>query len=110
MISKEEFVKVINALKNADDLDNLLYNKTNRAISLFELEEYSGLQNAIVFLLEKMFNLEVDSRFGSDISYFIYDLEFGKNWTSNSITIDGVSIDISTPEKLYDYLIEREKL
>lgn len=110
MISKEEFVKVINALKDADDLDNMLYDKTNRAISLFELKEYTGLQNAIVFLLEKMFNLEVDSRFGSDISYFIYDLEFGKNWTPNSITLDGVSIDISTPEKLYDYLIERNKL
>lgn len=42
--------------------------------------------------------------YGNDIEYFIYDLAFGKNWKPDSLTINGTSIDISTAERLYDYI------
>ena len=42
------------------------------------------------------------------ISYFVYELDFGKDYEYGSVTqeIDGqiCNVDISTPEKLYNLL------
>jgi len=40
-----------------------------------------------------------------DINYFVYDLDFGKSFKMGSITQDGVDIDHSTAEKLWDSLV-----
>ena len=42
---------------------------------------------------------------GEDISYFIYELDYGRDYEEGCITDqDGNNIDFSTAEKLYDYL------
>ena len=39
------------------------------------------------------------------ISYFIYDLNFGKEWKEGNVVDNGKDIKLSTIDELYDYLI-----
>jgi len=99
-ISKEDFCKAINRLKESQD-------------QLIEIDRVLGavcnlgdLSDTVIKLLEKLTDAYINDQFGSDISYFCWELDFGRNWTPDSITdMDDNPIDISTPEKLYDYLV-----
>ena len=107
ILSKKEFVQIINQLKEVNDFVEETNNKArklNDAIisDFFNVGSLSISHEMIVLhLLEKMFN-------DSDIiSYWLYELDYGKKYKEGDITeIDGTIIDISTPEKLYDFLIE----
>ena len=51
-----------------------------------------------------------DPYIGDDIQYFIYELNFGKSkYAVKAITVDGKTYDLSTAEKLYDYILESNK-
>lgn len=39
------------------------------------------------------------------ISYFCWELEFGKKYKSGTITCNGKEVSMSTPEELYDFLV-----
>ena len=52
-------------------------------------------------LLEKLMQ---DS--AGNISYFIYELDYGKEYREDCVSDKNGNIDISTPEKLYDYLMK----
>lgn len=43
-----------------------------------------------------------------DVSYFIYELNFGKEYTEGCVEDNGVNIDFSTAESLYDYLTKNK--
>ena len=106
MLSKEIFVKAMKALQAMDEAEMTLDDTSNGAIRLFEWKPYSDLLATYIQVLEDAMGIETNDEYGSDISYFIYELDYGKKWTTDSITTsDGESIDISTAEKLYDYLI-----
>lgn len=58
-------------------------------------------EDIVIKLLENMFHD------GDTISWWIYDLDYGTKYEDGCITEnDGTIIDLSTPEKLYDYLIK----
>lgn len=99
MISKEEFCKIMNDIKATFDW-------IDKVESLFNctLEEPLDSINATIHLLNTIFNLTETKEYGSDIEYFIYELEWGIKWKPDMIVEDGVSVDISTIEKLYDYI------
>lgn len=66
---------------------------------------YSRYESKMVELLEAIM---IDAKC-QWISYFIYELDFGKNYVDGCVSYkkdNGGSIDISTPEKLYDFLIK----
>ena len=103
-LSKDEFCDVIDKIKahhamieNLEDILGVVF-------------EFDDLQDTVVELLEKVMDVESNEKFGSDISYFIYDLDYGKDWTPSSLKINGESADISTAEKLYDYLMSLESV
>lgn len=109
MLTKEEFVEYMGTLKKMYDsslmLDSALKNFDN-------CSDFGGFSNfraedLVITLLEKLMDDPKDTTYGiSNISYFIYDLEWGTKWAPDSLTeADGSSVDISTPEKLYDYLM-----
>lgn len=59
-------------------------------------------------LLDKLFNSywEDQEYYGGDIEYFCYELNFGRDYNDGDIVDkDGNNIDLSTPEKLYDFLV-----
>lgn len=115
MVTKEQFVAILKTLEETDEKEE----KLNEVMNSMSPDFYSYFyptylyKSIIIDLLNQEFygKMEVNAEYGSDIEYFIYDLNYGKNWTENSLTeLDGTPIDISTVEKLYDYLTaERNK-
>lgn len=105
MISKEYFVEILNKLKTADDLVNDINNRIRSVRQKLDNDFVDGLgmgiyhDNLVVDLLDKMFDTDM-------ISYWVYELYYGRDYKDGCIQdADGTNIDISTAEKLYDYLI-----
>ena len=109
-ISKERFVQMINGLK---ELDNECY----------KIEQIMGITDVWYgsTVLYKYFHAIELALYGedcehqdyyhiTDFSYFIYELEYGEKWKPGTITINGRDIDLSTTEKLYDWLVEDGKI
>lgn len=113
MISKETFVSMIEKIKDLQEREEQLRIAMNALSPSFYVAYYplSEAIEAIVDLLSSYFYADPQTRdVTNDISYYIYDLEFGKNWTPDCYTdAEGNPIDISTAEKLYDYLINSIK-
>lgn len=107
MITKKEFVDIINKLKEVNDFveeTNDKARKLNDAIisDFFNASSLSISHEIIVVkLLENMFNDK------DIISWWLYELEYGEKYEKGCIKdCNGKDIDVSTPEKLYDYLLE----
>ena len=107
MISKQEFVDIINKLKAVNDF----VDKTNEEARNLDDAIISDFFNAsslsisheqiVVQLLENIFD-DTDI-----ISWWLYDLDYGRKYENGCILdANGNIIDLSMPEKLYDYLIE----
>ena len=106
MISKEKFVEIINRLKNynelQDKIDNLFKdNIENRERDFINAGSICiGHESVVVYLLENMFDTDI-------ISYWIYELDYGERYTEGCVLDENMNnIDLSTAEKLYDYLVQ----
>lgn len=105
-LTKQEFADILNRLREATELvykmeklfcdsrDNLECDFCNGA----------GLQisheGIVVKLLEKLMQDSV-----GNILYFIYELDYGKAYQEGCVSDKNGDINISTLEKLYDYLM-----
>ena len=110
IMSKELFVETMDVIQKKFEYDY----QCNKALGeIFDdgggfLKDYFVI-NHLISILNHIFYPNFNRSVFSDIEYFIYDLNFGEKWTEKSITEKGVSIDISTSDKLYDYLIKNLK-
>lgn len=109
MISKEEFVKIIEKLKIVNDFveeTNSKARKLNDAIisDFFNASSLSvSHENIVLQLLENMFN---DTEI---LSWWLYELDYGRKFELGCIQdANGKDIDLSTADKLYDFLVEEE--
>lgn len=110
MISKDKFVTIINKMKVTDDFVNEINDKTRQLRETLDdsfVDFFDGNSlfvahtDLVVKLLENMFN---DNDL---ISWWIFELDYGRKYTEGCVSdCDGNNIDISTAEKLYDYLVE----
>lgn len=99
MLSKENFVKIINDLKKESDY----IDEINKVNINYQKDEYVMLPqtyDTVINLLGGVFGLE-DSEL---IYWWVFDMDFGRNFKMGDILLDGEEIDLSTPELLYDYL------
>ena len=105
-LTKKEFVKIMNRLRDSSDLvnkvDELFINSRDNVECDFC--NGAGLQisheSIVVQLLSKIMRDNSD-----DIGYFIYELDYGRKYEPGMITDEnGKDIDIGTTEKLYEYL------
>ena len=112
MISKQEFVNIINELKKVNDFVNEVNEKArnlkcdlNSDFDFFNSNSlFISHEHIVVKLLENMFND------GDTLSWWLYDLDYGRKYEDGCITEeDNTIIDISTAEKLYDYLVKESK-
>ena len=106
MISKEKFVEIINRLRNYNYLQNKIDDLFRDNIDNKEMDFINagsiciGHESVVVYLLERMFDTDM-------ISYFIYELDYGKKYKAGCVLDENMNeIDLSTPEKLYDYLVQ----
>lgn len=106
MITKERFIQIINRLENYNKLqekinslfDECIDNKENDFCNAGSI--CIGHESVVVELLENMFDTDM-------ISYFIYELDYGKKYKAGCVLDENMNeIDLSTPEKLYDYLVQ----
>ena len=106
MITKERFVEIINRLENYNKLQGRINDLFDKCIDNKESDFCNagsiciGHESVVVELLENMFDTDM-------ISYWIYELDYGRQYKDGYVQ-DGTGniIDLSTLEKLYDYLIK----
>lgn len=106
IISKEKFVEIINRLKGYTELQNKINDLFRDNIDNKEMDFMNagsiciGHETIVVKLLENIFNNK------DTISWWIYECNYGRDFSLGDLEVDGIEIDLSTAEKLYDYLIE----
>ena len=106
MISKERFVQIIKRLENYNKLQENINGLFDECIETKENDFCNagsiciGHESVVVELLENMFDTDM-------ISYWIYELDYGRNYKDGYVQDgEGNIIDLSTLEKLYDYLLK----
>ena len=107
MITKKEFIKIINNLKEVNDFVNETNKKAKKLNDAIISDFYNTMslsishENIVVKLLENMFNDK------DIISWWLYELDYGKEFKKGYLKDEnGLDIDVSTAGKLYDYLIK----
>lgn len=111
-LTKEQFVEYIGRIKKTCDKDDMLSEAVEKACNddCRVIGLYGAECSTMVDLLSLAMGLEIGTLDGNEIEYFIYDLDFGKDYKEGCLTaMDGTPIDISTAEKLYDYITETER-
>lgn len=105
-ISKEEFVEILNRLKDSSDLVRKVNSLFRNSRDNVECDFCNGAalqishESTVVFLLRKLLKDAVEN-----IDYYIYELDYGRQYEPGIITDEkGHDIDLSSAEKLYDYL------
>ncbi len=111
MINKQLFIRCINSLQYVNDfqtgVNELIrnHNKQNINGDYCDLGAvmYPDCTSALLSLLE-----EVMGDTSGDISYFCYELDFGRDWHEGCITNeDGTDIKMATVDDLWDYLTSK---
>ena len=104
IMQNEQFKKIMNELKQTWDF-NEDYNKLFKS---HNVDGYIMLPDATeqaIALLEIIFH-DVNHW----ISYFVYELNWGKDYKLGDIVIDGEMFDLSTVDNLYDLLMKGIKI
>ena len=105
MISREDFVGVIDAIEQFSREEDRLYRETNGVLCLYENDTINDMVSSVFCFLNKLFDDENDW-----IGYYMYELDFGKGWTETSITEeDGSVIYLRNAGELYDFLIKNRE-
>ena len=105
IINKEKFVEIMNRLKNYNDLQENINELFKGYIDNRENDFCNagsiciGHESVVVSILEDMFETDL-------IGWWIYELDYGKEYSPGALLIDGKEIDVSTADKLYDVMIE----
>lgn len=108
MISKEEFLKYVEEMKRVHEFQEDLVTISHKYYC-GDFWDYPDLWGSCCHLMNKVLGLEEFEHYGSDFDYFVDELEFGNKWTEDSVTEDGVSLDWSTPEKFYDWVVKNNE-
>ena len=105
-LTKQEFVDILGRLREAAELVDKVEELFRNSRDNLECDFCNGAglqishEGIVVKLLEKL----MKDSFGN-ISYFIYELDYGREYREGCISDENGNIDISTPEKLYDFLM-----
>ena len=108
-ISKELFIETINAIQAQSEKDQKNSGKLSEVFSSF-VEPYDNglLTSQLVKLLDNNFNIK-PSKHGTDIEYFMWELEFGKKYTEGCYTVYNKNVSLATAEDLWNHLNTKYK-
>lgn len=105
IIDQLKFVQILNRLKNYIELQDQINELFKNFVDNKEQDFCNaggiciGHESVVIDLLETMFETDL-------ISWWIYELDYGKNYTDGCLMENDKNIDVSTPEKLYEVLIK----
>lgn len=105
-MEKRKFVQIMNKLQELEEKQDALCDAMSELSPDFSVDFYplDECINIIVDLLNDEFNLSSDDPCGSDIEYYMYELEFGEKGNEMPIEENGVNYYLTDAEKLYDYI------
>ena len=115
MINYKTFKQAIDFLRREDKFYEKqwrLYNDFRDVIGDSMPVMYTGAAEVIVNLLENVFDLPESDYSGTDLSWWIFDMNFGENFEIGDI--ENMTLpedhpyhypDLSDTEKLYNYLV-----
>ena len=108
-LSKEEFCSIMERLREAKDLVDKVDDLFNKSRENIENDFVNGAslqishESTVVKLLKFIMNDQDDL-----IGYFIYELDYGRKYEAGMIQDEnGMDIDISSSEKVYDYICKQ---
>lgn len=105
MISKELFCEVFEDLKKADDYQIWL----NEQLQAKGVEGYIFQPSCIDSTIKLLCDCFSEYDSNDMISYFCFELSYGRKWKSGMITEkNGSDINLSSPSYLYDYLTKQK--
>ena len=107
-LTKEQFVEYVGRIKATYEKDNMLSEAIETACedNCRVIGLYTSECSTMVELLSLAMGLDIGTRDGNTLEYFIWELNFGEDYKTGCYTEqDGTPIDISTVEKLYDYIV-----
>lgn len=100
-MDKNNFKKAMETLQNYQEFIYSLY--TQHHIDVFNNEPLNKLEDCYVNILKDIMKDK-----GEDIEYFIYDLNWGKEYTPGCVVEgNGMEVDLSSIDTLYDYLLSK---
>lgn len=111
IISKELFIETINSIEKQLKFDWENSDKLNAVYNSMFIEPYDNglLLNQLLKILNYNFDIDNDKcENGTDIEYFIYELDFGKKYTDGCYSIHDENISLATAEDLWN-LLNRKK-
>lgn len=103
MITKELYIRCVESIKKFNSFEEDLYKITDGGISFSKLDVISEVVQNLESLLEYCTKDKVDT-IGSNLSYFLYDLDGGEEYHSGCITENGKEIKLSTVEDLWNFI------
>ena len=108
LLTKEEFVDIITRLRESSDLVDkvdTLFRESRENVEC-DFCNTASLQisheTIVVNLLQKIMRDEAE-----DISYFIYELDYGRDYEPGCVTDGNGIVDMGTPEALYELLVHQ---
>lgn len=102
-LTKEEFCAAVDEFQQMSDNDVQIIN----ALNIVEWEPTNWL-DTYYNLLVKMCDFEEDDytvKYGTDLDYYCYILDFGRKWKPGMITKDGKDIPCRNSEELWNMIM-----
>ena len=105
-LTKQEFVEILNRLREATELVDKVEELFRSSRENLECDfcNGAGLQISHEGIVVKLPEKLMQDSFGN-ISYFIYELDYGREYQEGCVSDKNGNVDIGTPEKLYDFLM-----
>jgi len=111
MITKESFKRAITFIKDTDSMLNDLDDVLNKYSCFQDGRMPVFNSSVIVDMLNETFKLKVTEEYGSELEYWLYECDFGKEW--NEREVENLNLPenhkyrkprIDNLDDLYDYL------
>lgn len=113
MITKQAFSDLLKAIHQQSKLDDkhgdILTQLADPEFQSHKVIFTTPLIEAVLLILKNELGVKEERYIGDEISYWVWELEFGKK--SEQLQVyreDGSIVPLKTPEQLYDWIIEQK--
>lgn len=102
-LTKESFCGIVDKIENCyRDLEKI---EKIMEINLRESKTFDSLYETINFLSSLFYTEEELEKYVNDISFYAWELNFGKNWRSGTVTdVNGKDVPLKNSEDLWNIL------
>lgn len=105
MVDKKLFIEVLDDAKKTEDYQSWL----NKQLRKNGAEGYIFQPNCVDAVIKLLHNSFKEFDRDDMISYFCFELDYGRKWEPGMVERNNKDIVLSTPEDLYNYLISQKE-